>query len=104
MNKDVRSMIRVPLEWKEQILDKLTYATFTIETEDSYKKGLEVKAIEDEESKTTGKIHYDCNHVSLGRSVSIKINIYNYEKLIQDKYDELFSKYGDRLSKSICLT
>ena len=104
MNKEIKDMLRVPHEWNGKILDKLSYATFTVETEDSYNKGLEVKRIEDEETARTGKVFYDCNHVPVANSLSIKVNTYNYEKLIEEKYNELYSKFGDRVSKNIYLT
>ncbi len=102
MKKELTDMLRIPQSWNEKISDKLSYATFTVETEESYNK--ESRATEDMRMKSTGYVTYECNHIPICKSVSIKVDVHNYERLVEEKYYELFSQYGDRLTKRIYLT
>jgi hypothetical protein len=103
MKQEILDILLIPAEWKYKI-EKVTYVIFSIETEESYIKTLAENAAIVEGVKA-GRGFHDCERGGIKDcgSISIKADISNYVRIIEEKYDELRLKYGARL-RSIQLT
>jgi len=99
MKQEILDILLIPYEWNYKI-EKVTYVVFVIESEESYKKTLaENAAFVEEARQNGGKVLYGCDRGGIKDcgSISIKADISNYVRIIEENYDKFRLKYGARL-------